>query len=90
MTNTYTYTLTEQERAIRDLNEDIFKAIEAAIDGGTNAKYPYKALSKDGSYLEPMNLYDEGVLLGEGFYIHKKEGLVSFPGTEINYVYKSE
>lgn len=92
MTFTYTYTLTAEERTIRDLNEQVYNEIASSFNGRTDAKYSYKVLSKDGNYLEekPMNLYEEGVLVGDDFNIYKKEGLVKFPGTDINYVYKSE
>ena len=46
MTHTYTYTFTKEEEAIRNLNEQVFKEIEASFEGRIDAKYSYKALSQ--------------------------------------------
>ncbi len=89
---TYTQTLTKQEKMIRDLNVKVYEEIKKSYIGNENAKYSYVALLEDGSFSEekPMNLYREGVLIGDDFYIHKRKGLVEFPGTDIHYDYVSE
>ena len=89
---TYTHTLTKQERTISELNKKVYKEIKKSFTGEKDSKYPYVALSEDGSFLEekPMNLYEEGVLIGDDFCIYKSEGLVESPGTDIHYAYISE
>ena len=91
-TYTHTHTLTEQEKTIEKLNNKIFGEIKASFEGTTDAKYPYKAISKNTEFLDtkPMNLYEEGVLIGDDFCIYKREGDVGPLGTDIHYVYISD
>ena len=87
MTNTFTKTMTIEERKMDDLNQAVYAKLMSLVLNRDNESY-MKVLP-DGSISEKPqnNIFEAGILNGEGYIINKKAGQVEWPGNEIKFEY---